>query len=280
MAKLNSRTANPSNLLRNLQVKVAADKYVVARYSATEETKSNWGDAINPLLIEHLSGKKVVNINDLAFYNGPVYSVIGSILGNNNIKNLHVWGSGFKNYNANVKIVPSKIYAVRGPLTQNRFKELGIECPSVYGDPAILYKDMYNPSIEKKYKLGIIPHYVEKNNKSIKTFCEQNNCLLIDIQAGNTEVIDQVKSCSYIASSSLHGLILSDMYDIPSKWIKIEGKLDGDDFKFHDYYASAGVVSPSFIQFQDNTTLDELVETSRLNDVTHLAKNLKDSNPF
>lgn len=50
------------------------------------------------------------------------------------------------------------------------------------------------------------------------------------------EVLDQICSCEYIASSSLHGLIMSEAYDIPNLWIELSGKLMGGHFKFHDFF--------------------------------------------
>lgn len=51
-------------------------------------------------------------------------------------------------------------------------------------------------------------------------------------------VIDQIYSCQSILSSSLHGLICADAYNIPNLWLK--QKLNEGDFKFLDYFASQG----------------------------------------
>jgi pyruvyltransferase len=41
-----------------------------------------------------------------------------------------------------------------------------------------------------------------------------------------------------ILSSSLHGLILADAYEIPNKRLVIGNRLLGSDFKFMDYYST------------------------------------------
>ena len=55
------------------------------------------------------------------------------------------------------------------------------------------------------------------------------------------DLINELCSCKMIISSSLHGLILSDAYNIPNVWIKIEYSLGGKDyFKYNDYFLSVG----------------------------------------
>ena len=64
---------------------------------------------------------------------------------------------------------------------------------------------------------------------------------LIDIQDPIETVIDRIASCDCIASSSLHGLIVSHAYGVPAVWIKFRDLPSGDDVKFHDYYLSLGL---------------------------------------
>ena len=44
--------------------------------------------------------------------------------------------------------------------------------------------------------------------------------------------------CKFIISSGLHGLIVSDAYNIPNSRIRMSDKLVGGDFKFIDYELS------------------------------------------
>ena len=48
--------------------------------------------------------------------------------------------------------------------------------------------------------------------------------------------MEQLNSCDYILSSSLHGLIFADSYNIPNLWVRFGSKVDGDGFKYRDYY--------------------------------------------
>jgi hypothetical protein len=99
----------------------------------------------------------------------------------------------------------------------------------------------YNPSINKKYTLGFIPHYVDYHNV-FNMYKNDKNVHVINLLNSNIEdVINQILSCNYIISSSLHGLIVADAYNIPNMWIKYDNKIKGDDTKFHDYFESVNI---------------------------------------
>src|SRR5688500_4650799 len=84
--------------------------------------RPNFGDALNRPLVAAISGRDPIHSYDVpASYRGPVYAAIGSVLGNINISNLVVWGSGFISETAAFRTPPVRICAVRGPLTRDRF---------------------------------------------------------------------------------------------------------------------------------------------------------------
>jgi len=132
------------------------------------------------------------------------------------------------------------VLAVRGPLTRDYLLKNGVECPKVYGDPALLLPNYYQPSsYDKKFKIGLIPHYRDKNNVIIDKYRQEKEVFVLDVQRyGSFErFIDIVCSCELIISSSLHGLIISDAYGIPNVWVEFsEGKVE--NFKFEDYFLS------------------------------------------
>ncbi|MFA5502592.1 MAG: polysaccharide pyruvyl transferase family protein [Sulfurovaceae bacterium] len=219
----------------------------------------NFGDVLNPILISKLSGQKVFPIRSIN-YSKKHYLVIGSIL-QYATRHSIVWGSGFIAADSHCIEKPSEVCAVRGPLSRKKLMDDGIECPEIYGDPALLLPAIYQPAIKKKYTLGIIPHYVDKHHEWIKKNISSisDDILLIDVINGNPlEVVDAILSCEQIASSSLHGLIISDAYKIPSLWIEFSGNLLGGHFKFFDYFASVekDINGPYYIAIE--TTTDEL----------------------
>src|SRR5690606_9819769 len=138
-------------------------------------------------------------------YFQPIYVTAGSILAHVN-RHCVVWGSGIIQSDQVVK--PAKFLAVRGPQTRKRLLEQGHQVPEVYGDPGLLLTLYYNPTVKKKYKLGIVAHY--NDFKTIKPhYQNEKEALLIDLMTNDIEATtDQFLSCERIVSSSLHGLIV------------------------------------------------------------------------
>jgi len=204
--------------------------------------KPNWGDLLNDSLYKEITGASGtwVNVNHNTFY----YMSIGSVLEKATPQSI-IWGSGFMYENSVIdnQYIPSSfnVKAVRGPLSRKKLLNQGIDCPEVYGDPALLYPRFYNPSIKKKYKYGIIPHYADWDNEIIEKFKnrEDEGIKVINILNENVnEFVDEVLECEVILSSSLHGIICGDAYGIPSYWIEVSDNVLGNGFKFRDYFAS------------------------------------------
>ena len=207
--------------------------------------KENWGDDINYWFLGDISEKQIISY-DWSFrarcFCRPYILGIGSLLTFLPIENAIVWGSGIMSRTKKIVGRPKEVRAVRGPLSRNRLLEAGIDCPEVYGDPALLLPMFYSPKVEKKYKIGIIPHYLDQNSKFLKTIVSDKNVLLIDVQKYNhwLDFIDQINLCECIVSSSLHGLIISEAYGIPNIWMELAGSEVGDDVKYHDFFLSIG----------------------------------------
>lgn len=206
----------------------------------------NWGDDLNYYLMSRISNRPIV------VYNGfwlarklkkKNYLCIGTLLDAVNYSNPQtvVWGSGVSGQERSF-VPPLEIYSVRGYKTLEFLSTHGIECPNSFGDPALLLPRYYSPFFQrKKYKLGIIPHVIDLDFDVINKIREtQTDILIIDLAHYEkwTDVIDQICSCEIIASSSLHGLIVSDAYNIPNCWITLSGKISGGLFKFYDYFSS------------------------------------------
>ena len=218
---------------------------------------NNWGDYIAPILVRYMTKDLVQYIKSEGFTEeNDVYAVIGSILSWQQKPNLSVWGAGLMAEGQSMLVKPKKVYAVRGPLTRRLLLNQGIDCPEVYGDPALLFPRFYNPDVEKKYKIGIIPHYVDLNSNWIKSI-DREDVKILDICSETHDFVDSLKECEKILSSSLHGVIAADAYGIPNMWIKISDKVGGSGFKFDDYFQSVKRETKCFL-IEDTTSLDDV----------------------
>lgn len=245
---------------------------------------SNFGDALNYPFVEYLSGKKVIMSKHLSkkiVQLNASYSVIGSIIQMSN-DNCVIWGAGFMSDQKPRVPQPQNIYAVRGPLTRKIFLDHNIDCPEVYGDPALLLPLLYAPKIEKKYKIGFLPHYVDKKSQYLLPYQNIPNVLFIDVQIGRDykTLIDQMLSCECIVTSSLHGLILSHSYNIPVLLAKYSEKITGGNFKYNDYLLSVNKphIAPTLID--RHYSLEQYITMMDAQKINFDYKLLLDSCPF
>lgn len=196
----------------------------------------NFGDHLNLYLINKLTNRKPFWINP-NYWPTENYLMIGSLAQKANRSSI-IWGSGFVSQDSKVT-TPKKIISVRGPKTRQKFLDNNIDCPQIYGDPALLMPKLYTPSYSTSFKLGVIAHYVDKDLPIIKEISQHPSIKIIDIENPNIEdFIENLNECELIVSSSLHGLILSDAYRKPSIWVQFSSNVKGDGFKFFDYFSS------------------------------------------
>lgn len=219
---------------------------------------NNWGDDINIYFLELMSRKKVFIYPNTRFsriFKVNKYLFIGSVLTVYPLNNTIVVGSGVLNnkISFNIQGYPKDILFVRGPLSREILLKNGINCPMCYGDPALLLPKFYLPKSTRKFKIGLIPHYQDYKTDFISKINEEvsSHIVIIKMQGYEkwTTVIDQICSCDIIVSSSLHGLIVGESYNIPSYWAHFSDYIDGWNFKFYDFYYSINKrdVKPTYI---------------------------------
>ena len=173
---------------------------------------------------------------------------IGSVLQNfinhkNQNRTINVWGSGFikpKTQHSEMFSSNMNFFAVRGKLTKSRISKMyNKEFDDItLGDPGLLASLLINNKIKKRYKLGIIPHFIDshlpvfhKINSSI------NDSVIIDVLGDPIQTIRKMSECEAIISTSLHGLIIADSLGIPNSWCEVSKNVIGDGYKFQDYYS-------------------------------------------
>jgi len=207
-----------------------ADEKIPMRWWDNER---NFGDLLGPWLVSKMTGREI----QWAAKDEPHYMVVGSILGRVTPATV-AWGVG--SFGSEVeKDFPSgpRYLAVRGPLTRARLEMFKRKCPRTYGDPALLAPEVYWPSIPKTHELGVVLRWSETKRK--ENFAVEG-VKVIDLLTDDIEgTIDAMLSCKRILTTSLHGLILADAYQIPNAWL-IASTGYGKEHKFWDYLISVG----------------------------------------
>lgn len=134
---------------------------------------------------------------------------------------------------------PSARYlSVRGPITRSVVLRDGGSCPEVYGDPALLLPHIHDRSVPKTHDIGVVPHYVDEEWVRWR---HPDMHVISTLNADPLAVVDQIRACRVILSSSLHGLVVAHAYGIPAAWVRFSDKLSGDGSKFRDHAASVNV---------------------------------------
>lgn len=242
----------------------------------------NFGDVINPALVEELSGiqtqhkdilgnwffKLVKFAKGIVFFDldwwrkiylkgQPTLVAIGSIISWAD-KDSVVWGAGFMNEDEVFK--GGEVRAVRGRLTAEKLIKAGKPTCNVYGDPALLLPLWITPVKTKKYDVSIIPHWKEIDF-FVKNYGDKYN--IIDLRTKDIlSVVNEITASMRILSTSLHGIIVPHAYGIPALWIK-KGYIDTDGFKFDDYFSSVNISAYSGFEdigkiLGDVANIDEL----------------------
>ena len=202
--------------------------------------RPNFGDILSPRICATLSGRQVEYCDD---FSRCELVAIGSVVQHIDAKTFtgFVWGAGLISQPpAPVIFDKGCIRAVRGRLTA---KALGVEGKVPLGDPGLLASRYARPT-DKQPVIGLVPHFVDRDEPLIRRLAAKPNMVLIDIESGIENVIDQISRCEGIVSSGLHALVLADALGIPNAWMRLSDRVIGEGFKFRDYYSVFGIEKP------------------------------------
>lgn len=198
-------------------------------------SKKNFGDLITPALLRAYGYTPVYTkkhraelLSTGSILDGVDSSFTGKVLGSGLIRDHEV------------RLPHANFLAVRGELSRDR---LGLEASIPLGDPGLLATRLVGPSEDKKYRLGIVPHYADKSDPRVGALLERHKgvATVIDPEAYPETVIRQISRCELVISSSLHGIIVAHALDIPAVWMQLSESVTGGGFKFRDYASSVKV---------------------------------------
>lgn len=217
-----------------------SDERVLAFWCRTP-SRVNFGDALTPWLLRRMTGRppEFVHPDDRRHKYFVVGSVVRDVEGD-----ATVWGAGILHRDDRVSD-RATYRAVRGPLTRARLVACGARCPEHFGDPAVLLPRYHRPAAAAEPgTVGVVAHFSDFPRLSATFPRRHDELRLIDVQSGVERVADAIASCEVVASSSLHGLVVSHAYGIPGSWVRFGDGARDDDVKFEDYFLSVGMTPP------------------------------------
>jgi hypothetical protein len=125
-----------------------------------------------------------------------------------------------------------KITATRGPVSRAILGAENAVGAAVFGDPVWLLPKFYPAPVTKKWKLGVIIHLADLQDRAFEVNPKPNhhryevpaefsgavrliNTLTPVTLAGMRAKLDEILSCERIVSTSLHGMVFAESYGIP-----------------------------------------------------------------
>ena len=191
---------------------------------------TNFGDVLSEKIVERIVVYPISTVTDSS-WEGRKLLAVGSILVLAKNKDI-IWGSGAKHSGGKerYRFTELDVRAVRGPLTRQVLLDLGIDCPEIYGDPALLlprlFPEFTKPEQPSKEYI-LIPHFNDE-----RLFKGYSN--IVSVKEEWDEVIKQILDSQFVVSTSLHGLIVAEAFGIPARYLRVS---EGEPlFKYKDYY--------------------------------------------
>jgi len=234
-------------------------------YYQHSDGSGNFGDEISRYIVSQVSGQEVV----LAQPDEPKLFAVGSLLHMKELSSSdHIWGTGMMAYVLRCSHLPH-IHAVRGPLTRQFLMGCGQQVPEVYGDPALLLPRYYQPELipELKNKIVVVPHWSQwgEMNHLAEELEIFYGAVVINPTDDWQTVVNQIASAKAVVSTSLHGLIIADAYDIPNIWLN-SGDLVGHQstLKFQDYLLSQNRAITSISSVEEIESADYYSEGNQI----------------
>jgi pyruvyltransferase len=201
---------------------------------AGHATGVNFGDELFPLIVARILGRAPRQA-----HSGP--NVFARLLAGGSILEHArecdtVWGVGSR-LGEGLRCRSLDVRAVRGPLTHDVVRKSMGACPEVFGDPAILLPALF-PEWEAapvRGRIGFVPHHGADEKMYAGRLSSQMTLIRPDQEP--SIVVKQILQCELVISSSLHGVIVAEAFEIPARWLADYENAE-PHMKYYDYYLS------------------------------------------
>lgn len=127
------------------------------------------------------------------------------------------------------------VRAVRGPLTREWLVSRGVECPEVFGDPALLLPmlrpDLVELARSKRHAVTFVRHIDDRPS------LPRRGVHTVSARADLERVLRSIAQSELVVATSLHAVIVAEAFGIPARSIRNASE---PEFKFADHYLATG----------------------------------------
>ncbi len=236
MLKKIARFKSPNT--NNTLVELYKFKHIKHYYWKPKNGELNFGDHLARVIITKILADKGHLLEEETSSERRLLG-LGSIL-HFAQENDVIWGTGIngKIEQDQYKFKQLDVRAVRGPLTREFLLHKGISVPEVYGDPAMLFPQIFPGRFTRVNK----KKYVTVPNLHDITIAKEKNWqnLISPLDSWNT-CITRILEAELVIASSLHGLIIAEAYGIPARYIRLSET--ENLLKYNDYMMGTGRAS-------------------------------------
>ncbi len=195
--------------------------------------ENNLGDLLGPMVVAGMLGSAGI---DRATPPSRRLLAVGSILHMGQPGDV-IWGAGRNGRVADHdhRTDGLDVRAVRGPLTREWLRDRGVECPAVFGDPALLMPlirpDLVAMAARPRHRVTFVRHIDDRPSSAWFRLCT------VSARADLERVLRRIVQSRLVVSTSLHAVIVAEAFGIPARSIRNRTE---PEFKFADYYLATG----------------------------------------
>jgi pyruvyltransferase len=237
------------------------------------------GDLVSPVAVQYATGRPTIW---KPHESGPHLLAGGNIL-HWATPESDIWGTGLDPTQPIGELDGERIWALRGKLTRDLLQpEVSGLRDVPLGDPAYLVGRCLAalvPAPGRTYRLGIVPHVIDRDHPAISRLRGQDGVLVLDVRDPAPSFFAQLMSCETIASSSLHGLILAEALGIPNVWLDFGPENPERAFEYQDWFSLADQPQKTPLRIGREPQASELVAASALHEMKIDERALRDAVP-
>jgi pyruvyltransferase len=227
-----------SRIYKKVNANLAKQKVGLYYWSPKDHRgEENFGDYLSRVIVENVVEHHYPELSQSIKYNteGVEHRLlaIGSILHHATNQDT-IWGSGVNGKSLGQKISATDldVRMVRGPLTRAFLTKHGLSCPANYGEPGLLVSEFFQNTgtDKKKYPFSLVLNLND-------TLLYDDEEYIIYPYEDLERVIRRIRASEMVVSTSLHGLVIAEAFDIPARHLLSFAE---PTFKYVDYYRGTG----------------------------------------